>query len=212
MAYDVNVPVATQSPTVFPAQSVENFTRLKTLITADHQFNDAIAANDGYHKVSRWVNQGGAIGDDTPAAIASTAQVYTKTLTYRIEGGAGSTRQVVMQQPGDRTVAAEETALGAAPIRAAVSFNTAGVILGAAYNVTSVSYTAASNLYTITFTVAMPLTTYIVVAMKNSGSAQFLAVVNKTTTTFQIQGANNAGSLGLTSGCDLIVLGGWATS
>lgn len=44
------VPLSTESPGVFPAQNNGNFTRLKTLISGDHIFNDSDAANDGTHK------------------------------------------------------------------------------------------------------------------------------------------------------------------
>jgi hypothetical protein len=213
MAYDNVIPVATQSPGVFPAQSQENFTRLKTIIDADHQFNDAVASNDGYHVLSHWVNQGGSLGDDTPTGIASTAQLYTKTLTYLKQAGAASTRQVLMQQPGDRTVPAEETAIGAAPIRAAVSFNTAGTILGAAFNVISVVYSLGTPAsYAVTFDVAnpMPLATYLVIVSRNGGTCSFTTVVSKATTGFTIQAFNVAGTANLTAACDVIVLGGWA--
>lgn len=50
MGYIVNVPNASQSPGLFPTQNNENFSRLKTIINADHVFNDAAQATDGIHR------------------------------------------------------------------------------------------------------------------------------------------------------------------
>jgi hypothetical protein len=50
MAYDTGIPNASQSPALFPAQAQDNFTRLKTLLGANHKFNDSAAADDGYHQ------------------------------------------------------------------------------------------------------------------------------------------------------------------
>jgi hypothetical protein len=50
MTFDPNIPNAGQSPQLFPPQSNSNFTRLKTIINADHIFNDTAQATDGYHR------------------------------------------------------------------------------------------------------------------------------------------------------------------
>lgn len=51
MSFNTNVPNASQSPGLFPAQNGTNFTRLKAIIDNDHLFNDtADAATDGRHK------------------------------------------------------------------------------------------------------------------------------------------------------------------
>ncbi len=50
MTYDPSVPNAAQSPGLFPPQNSTNFTRLKTLINADHVFNDTAQTTDGVHR------------------------------------------------------------------------------------------------------------------------------------------------------------------
>lgn len=53
MTYNPNRPNASESPGVFPAQANTNFTRLKTIINADHVFNDKAPmspSNDGFHR------------------------------------------------------------------------------------------------------------------------------------------------------------------
>lgn len=202
MAYDVNVPVATQSPTVFPAQSVENFTRLKTLITADHQFNDATAANDGYHKVEHFVNQGGAYGDNTPASLGtSTGQMYTKTVN-------GSEHLCYHQDTS--STAANEVCLTVAPIRAAIAFNSAGTVEGTAFNAT-VARTAPGN-YTISFTpgplVPMPSANYIVSLQPRNPTEALKISYTKTTTTVVIQVTNSASTSFIDVAFDFMAVGG----
>ncbi len=50
MTFDPNIPNAGQSPGLFPAQSNTNYTRLKTIINADHVFNDTAQSTDGFHR------------------------------------------------------------------------------------------------------------------------------------------------------------------
>lgn len=50
MTYSTGVPDTNQSPFAFPAQGSGNFTRLKTLLGANHKFNDSAAGDDGYHQ------------------------------------------------------------------------------------------------------------------------------------------------------------------
>ncbi len=49
MSYSI-VPVATQSPGLFPAQGQTNFTRLKAIIDRDLNFTDSSTATQGCHK------------------------------------------------------------------------------------------------------------------------------------------------------------------
>lgn len=47
--------------------------RLQTMFNADHQFNDAAATNDGWHKIIHWVQQGtDPIDPLNPTAAAPT--------------------------------------------------------------------------------------------------------------------------------------------
>ncbi len=57
MTYNALIPLNSDSPAVFPAQSQANFTRLQTLLGADHQFNLTAAADDGYHNVVHLTQQ-----------------------------------------------------------------------------------------------------------------------------------------------------------
>lgn len=50
MTFDPNVPNASQSPGLFPPQNNTNFARLKTIINADHVFNDSPQTTDGVHR------------------------------------------------------------------------------------------------------------------------------------------------------------------
>lgn len=71
MSYNQAIPNASQSPGLFPPQSVANFTRLKTIINADHVFNNAAQATDGLHRQTTLINraQPGAL----PAGASSIA-------------------------------------------------------------------------------------------------------------------------------------------
>ena len=57
MTYNANVPNAGDSPGIFPAQGAINFTRLKTLINAEHVFNDTAQVTDGVHRQMTLINR-----------------------------------------------------------------------------------------------------------------------------------------------------------
>jgi hypothetical protein len=59
MSYNANVPIASQTPSLFPAQGSANFTVLKTLIGRDHIFNNTVVAGDnsGCHKQVTLINR-----------------------------------------------------------------------------------------------------------------------------------------------------------
>lgn len=50
MTFDPNAPNPGQSPGLFPTQNNTNYARLKTIINADHVFNDTAQATDGVHR------------------------------------------------------------------------------------------------------------------------------------------------------------------
>lgn len=50
MTFDPSVPNAAQSPGLFPPQNNTNFARIKTIINADHVFNDTAQSTDGVHR------------------------------------------------------------------------------------------------------------------------------------------------------------------
>lgn len=68
-----------------------NYTYLATDLAVDHNFTkDSATAQDGYHKVIHFVNQGG-----DPAPVATTGQLYTKSKTI-----GGNTEQVLYFEGG----------------------------------------------------------------------------------------------------------------
>lgn len=158
MTYDPAVPQSSESPSVFPGQGQANFGRLKTIIEADHQFNNTAQANDGYHNVIHETLQ-------TPSGVlASTGRLYANTI-------AGRVHQFYMDDQGTSYQITPTL-----PIRAAVNFNGIPAIptIRSSYNVTSVTKNS-TGIYTITFTTAMPNTNYIVhvTGMRNSTSVCF---------------------------------------
>ncbi len=86
MTFNAIVPLSTTSPGVFPAQNNTNFTRLKTIISGDHIFNDTQADNDGTHKqvtitfradpTSLPTGTNGIMFSKLDAAVSNAAQVY----------------------------------------------------------------------------------------------------------------------------------------
>lgn len=72
MTFNNLIPQAADSPGIFPAQSQVNFTRLKTIIDADHQFNDTAATNDGYHNLIHMIPQA------PTGALAGIGRLYPK--------------------------------------------------------------------------------------------------------------------------------------
>lgn len=56
MSFNPNVPNASQSPGLFPTQNNNNFSRLQTIIEADHVFNATAQSNDGIHKQVKLLN------------------------------------------------------------------------------------------------------------------------------------------------------------
>jgi len=149
MTFDPAVPLATESPAVFPAQNQTNMAVLQTIIEADHQFNPTPIPNDnsGYHNLIHMTTQ-------TPSgALASTGRLYVKT----------SSGLVNLFYMDDAATSYQLTPT--MPIRAAVNFTGSAVngaqVLRSSYNVTSVSRTGLGS-YTVTFTTAMPNANYIV--------------------------------------------------
>jgi hypothetical protein len=72
--YNPNVPNSAQSPGLLPPQANANFNRLKTIINADHIFNDTGAENDGYHRQCTMVVR----DKPDPLPDASNAVLYSK--------------------------------------------------------------------------------------------------------------------------------------
>lgn len=154
MTFNPLVPLNGDSPGIFPAQNQTNMTRLKTMIAADHQFNNSAAANDGYHNLIHY----NLLGTNPSGALANIGRGYCKVVN-------GVVQKFYMDDAG---IEYQETPT--MPIRAAVNFS--GVLVTAirsSYNVASVTYISEGK-YKVNFTRAMPDTNYIVqvTAMRKS--------------------------------------------
>ena len=78
MTYNALVPLNSDSPAIFPAQAQANFTRLQTIISANHVFNLTAQADDGYHNVVTLTQQ-------APSGIlAAVGRLYAKTADGRV--------------------------------------------------------------------------------------------------------------------------------
>ncbi len=145
MTFNPNVPVATQSPGLFPPQNAANFTRLQTIIETDHQFNNTGPTADGFHKrVSLIV---------TAAPIPPTLPTGADALLYAFIDNAGQTQLAFLNGTNNFQ-------LTPSIIRACVNFSNSGTIRSG-FNVASVTKNGTGD-YTINFTNPMPDTNYIV--------------------------------------------------
>jgi hypothetical protein len=57
MTFNPSVPNASEAPNLLPAQNSANFTQLRKIIVADHQFNNTAQANDGFHNQCTMINR-----------------------------------------------------------------------------------------------------------------------------------------------------------
>lgn len=164
MSYNASIPLNSDSPSIFPAQSQTNYTRLQTLIGADHQFNLSAAANDGYHNVVHLTQQAPS------GVLAGTGRFYGKSSASRINA-------FYMDDQG-----AEYQLTPTMPIRAAVNFNGTGgngpQAIRTQFNVGSVVKTGTGS-YTVNFTNAMLSDGYIVTVtgMRTSSGDEAIACV-----------------------------------
>lgn len=154
MTFDPSIPLASDPPGNFPTQSQTNFSRLKTLISADHQFNNTAATDDGYHNIVHLTAQ-------TPnaAAVPASGRLYAKA------DGLGRLQVNYMDDTPGSSLNYQVTP--SMPIRAAVNFSaptslSLAVTVESSYNVASVVNVGIPGQYDITFTNAMPDKNYIV--------------------------------------------------
>lgn len=160
MTFNAAIPLNSDSPGVFPAQSQTNFGRLQTIISADHQFNLSAAANDGYHTLVRLIPQAPS------GALTGFGRVYSKSVS-------GIVQLFYMDDAGTEYQITPTASVNSVIIRAAVNFNGTGAVgaqvIRSSTNVTSVVKNGTGD-YTINFTSAMPNNNYIVSAtgMRNS--------------------------------------------
>ena len=73
MTFNAAIPLNSDSPSIFPSQSQTNYSRLQTIIGADHQFNLSAAADDGYHNIVHLTQQAPS------GALAATGRLYAKS-------------------------------------------------------------------------------------------------------------------------------------
>lgn len=147
MTFDTTVPNASQSPGLFPVQNSTNFTRLKTIINADHVFNDTAQSTDGLHRQCTMLTraQPVALPMGSNAILYSWIDAFGQT-QLRYYNGTNDFQLT----PG---------------IVAAVNFNGTGAngvkTMRSQLNVASVTKTG-TGAYTIAFTTALPNNNYIV--------------------------------------------------
>ena len=98
MTFNPANPANAESPSLFPAENRANMSRLKALFGADHQFNDTVATNDGWHNIVHWVEQGSLIDPLNPTATApasaSSCNTWEQQDSYNVP-------RVWFRQPSD---------------------------------------------------------------------------------------------------------------
>lgn len=149
MTFDALIPLASDSPGIFPAQSQANFTRLRDIIAADHQFNNSAAANDGYHNLIHMTPQAptgalAGVGRLYVKDVAGVIQLFYRdsagteyeitpestispTLIYSSQNIAAATTVTVFADPGYKY-----TAIATAYLNGLQNFSSASCVLSAA--------------------------------------------------------------------------------
>lgn len=224
MTYTDNLPLSTDKIRNFPGDvSTNEWPRLRALITADHQFNNAAASNDGYHKIVHWIRQAGTFNDGTPAAapIDNTGLTYTKRQS---DGAATPTyREALFFKNGTPSAADDgsviETQITACPIRAMVTFpGNDPTVSTFSFNATA-DYTGPGvtpGLYTITMGAGtVPTARYAVQVstIRNNAGAGLLTsgILNQstpTTTSFRIRCGDSNGLAESPTQVSVFVVGG----
>lgn len=196
MTWSASIPNASASPASFPTQAQTNWSRLQAIITADHLFSTSSSSDQGYHKIVHWVNQGGDLGDNSPAPSTGVGQLYTKTVTTTgISATAGAGEHLCYQR-GTNGAALQEASLSACPVRASVNFDSrssnGAATINWGFNVADVQRTAEGR-YTINFTTDLPSTYYIV-----TGSVVQASIVTATRSATVVSRVKAVGSVQIT--------------
>lgn len=149
MTFDPNVPNAGQSPGLFPAQMNTDLARLKTIINAEHVFNDTTAVTDGVHRQMTTIDR----ADPSTLITGTNAVLYSKAIS-------GASQLFFYNG-----VNVQQITPFAQTIKAMVNFNgmlPSGVIVPRSQvNVTTVTKTATGR-YTLTFTTPIANDNYVV--------------------------------------------------
>lgn len=173
MTYNPNIPLPADKLRNFPGDiTTNNWPRLQTLIGADHQFNTSAAANDGYHKVIHFVNQGG-----TPAAVAGSGELYTKTKD--------ATQALFFQEGGAREIqiTGPATTMGAIPY---MTLPGGYILQGGVSNVNPATTT------TINFGITYgAIYSVVCTPVRNSSNSDSVYIVSTSTTSFTVRNTAN---------------------
>lgn len=170
MTFNATVPNATQSPSLFPAQANTNWTRLQTIINAEHVFNDTGQVTDGVHRQCTFIDRA------DPVSLISG----TNSIAYSWADAGGQSQLKFFNGTSTFQITPG--------IVAAVNFDGTGgngmqTLRGNPLNITSVERTD-EGLYTVTFTTALPDTNYIaqICGMRNSDGSVCSGFVQGDTT------------------------------
>lgn len=104
MSFDATKPASNESPASFPAQAQTNWSRLETIISANHIFNaGADPATDGKHKFVVMPDQASA-----PTTAANEVALYSKAVStvsqlFLRREGAGNEMQLTSKDVADAT-------------------------------------------------------------------------------------------------------------
>jgi hypothetical protein len=157
MTYQANIPNATQSPGLFPPQCSENFTRLQTIVGANHKFNVSTdPSTDGFHQNVQMIPV------STPSSNNTVGQLYANSADAKFNlnyvDAANNNYQITP------TI----------PIRAAISFDAPGgvIAIGYSFNCTVTNGTGGeAGAYVVTFTSPLPSANYTVSAIAKGTNA-----------------------------------------
>lgn len=196
MTFQTNIPNASQSPGLFPGQANDNFTRLKAIVGANHKFNSAPAADDGYHQIVQILPTDPAIvpNDGTIGQTFTSATLPNGPLCYKDQ-----LNRVFQITPTLPTYAAVNFN-GFNPVAIRYGFNIAGVVR------------TGTGAYTISFTQPLPSNNYVVVG-NVQGNFGLLTIASgnyasSVSTTFvKIQVSNLGGSVDSTT-ITVAIMGG----
>lgn len=149
MTFNTNAPNSSQSPGIFPAQNNQNNARLKTIINADHVFNDTTQSTDGVHRQCTMIARAKPVG--LPVGSNSILYTWLDSLSKaQLRFYNGTTDYQIT--PFNVIAAVNFDGTGA---------TNANMTIRSQFNVSTVLKTATGR-YRINFTTSLPNTNYIV--------------------------------------------------
>lgn len=182
MTWDPTQPIASQSPSLFPAKAQDNWDVLYSNISEDHNFVTTLpGTNPGYHKIVHWVNQ----GTTDPSATGGIAKSYTKTVTVKRDSS-NVTTEHLFTMPGSNNAGNITNPLSVCTIKACARFefvdatNTPQTIISS-YNIDSIR-TSSSTVqeFVITLSFSFPGLGYLVIpAITSSSTTAVLSICEK---------------------------------